>query len=353
MPKIKVLVVDDSFFMRKLLSDVLNSDPKIKVCGTAKNGEIALKKIHQLKPNVVTLDYQMPQWTGLATLKKIMKKCPVACLMVSAYTKEGAKITLDCLTAGAIDYVLKPSGQISWDIEKVKNDIIAKVKAASLVDIEQFLKILARRIRKPKPLTKIVVPIPGKVVIIGASTGGPAVISQILQRLPKNLPAAVVIVQHMSASFIGLFADRLNTECPMHVKKAKDGEEVKTGTVYIAPGDHHLEVEKKEKNGQVKAFIDINKNPAVGGYRPAITTTMKSVAMSFGKNALGIILTGMGNDGASGLKEICEKGGHTVVQDRTTSLINSMPENALKKGCVDEILPAGRIAGRIVRLVRC
>jgi len=361
MGKIKVIVIDDSFFMRKLLSDILNSDSKIEVVATAKDGKIGLERIKELKPDVVTLDYLMPGWNGLTTLKMIMKEQPTAVVMVSTHTKKDAPITLECLKNGAIDYVLKPSGSISWDIEQVKEELLKRVKAAAEVDLKKLEALLKNKAKalvfKPRVLVR------EKVVAIGASTGGPAVLELILKALPKNMPSAILIVQHMSKVFTKSFAERLDRACQVKVKEAEDGEAVIPGTVYIAPGGQHMAVERKQikeeinpvrnqrfLNG-VKAIINLSKNPPVNEARPSVDVLMESVAEVYGENAIGIILTGMGSDGVEGLGVIGKAGGETIAQDENSSLIFGMPKRAIEKNVVDEILPSGRIAGRILRLL--
>lgn len=349
MNKIRVIVIDDSFFMRKLLSDLLDSDPKIEVVGTAKDGKAALQKIKELKPDVATLDYQMPGWSGLTTLKMVMKEQPTAVVMVSAHTKKDAPLTLKCLENGAIDYVLKPSGTISWDIDQVKDELLKIVKIAAKVDLKKLKKLLKKKVRtltfKPEALVR------EKVVVIGASTGGPAVLELILKALPKNIPAAILIVQHMSKIFTESFAKRLDEVCEIKVKEAKDGEEVIPATVYIAPGGQHMEVEKKQVKGEIKAVISLNKNPPVNESRPSIDVLMDSAAQTYGENAIGIILTGMGGDGVEGLKAIDKAGGEIIAQDEESSLIFGMPRRAIEQGMVDEVLPAERIGGRVLRLL--
>jgi len=349
MGKIKVIVIDDSFFMRKLLSDVLNSDPKIEVVAAAKDGKIGLERIKELKPDVVTLDYLMPGWNGLTALKMIMKEQPTAVVMVSAHTKKDAPITLECLKNGAIDYVLKPSGTISWDIEQVKDELLKRVRAAAEVDLKKLEALLKKKAKalvfKPRILVR------EKVVAIGASTGGPAVLELILKALPKNMPSAILIVQHMSKVFTKSFAERLDQACQVKVKEAEDGEEVIPGTVYIAPGGQHMTVERKQIKGEIKAIINLSKNPPVNKARPSVDVLMESVAEVYGGNAIGIILTGMGSDGVEGLGLIDKAGGETIAQDENSSLIFGMPKRAIEKNVVDEILPSSRIAGRILRLL--
>lgn len=349
MGKIKVIVIDDSFFMRKLLSDLLNSDSRIEVIATSKDGKTGLEKIKELKPDVVTLDYQMPGWSGLTALKMIMKEQPTAVVMVSAHTKKDVLITLECLKNGAIDYVLKPSGAISWDIEQVKEELLKRVKIAAKVDIKKLKELLLKKAKtlifKPRVLVR------EKVVVIGASTGGPSALELILKTLPKQFPAAILIVQHMSKVFTESFAKRLNASCKIEVKEAKEGEEIIPGTAFIAPGGFHMIVEKKQIKGEIKAVIGLNKNPPVNESRPSVDVLMESVAQTYEGNVIGIILTGMGKDGAKGLRALNKAGGKTIAQDKDSSLIFGMPKRAIESGAVDEVLSSERIAERMLRLL--
>jgi len=357
--KITVLIIDDSFFMRKLLSDLLGSDARIRVVGTARNGKEGLEKIKELKPKVVTLDYEMPGWNGIETLRKIMsakgksasgeEKHTPAVVMLSAYTKENAEVTLQALKQGAVDYVLKPSGPLSWDIDQVKHEIIEKVRAASLVNIAKLKTLLKKKAERLAFRKEI--PLLDRVVVMGASTGGPQILELILKRLPQNIPSAILIVEHMPKVFTKLFAERLNTVCDIAVKEAEQGEIIKKGIAYIAPGGWHMEVKKREIDGQIKGTISLNKEPPIDQLRPSIDVLMKSVAQTYKDNAIGVILTGMGNDGVLGIKMINEVGGETIAQNEESSLIFGMPKRAIESGAVHEVLGVDRIASRILELL--
>jgi len=346
---IKVLVVDDSYFMRKVISDVLNDDEEIEVIDSAKNGEEALEKIKTKKPDVITLDYVMPRMSGLATLKKIMDLYPTPVVMLSAYTREGAAVTLDCLKAGAVGFVLKPTGEVSLDIKKIKDEIIREVKIAAKVSIKKIKSLLAQKpvIRKVKPG----VIISEKVVIIGSSTGGPSTLELLLSEFPSNLSAGILIVQHMPPKFTKYLAERLDRSSELNVKEAEEGDIVEAGKAFIAPGGFHMVVEKHEIDGKIKAVIGINKNPPVNDLRPSIDVTMDSVAESYGKNTIGVILTGMGNDGDHGMKTIKKVKGTTIVQDEETSLIFGMPKKVIERGNADFILPISNISKKIIQLL--
>lgn len=349
MNKITVVVIDDSFFMRKLLSDLLETDVRIKVVGTAKDGQKGLDMIKELSPRVVTLDYEMPGWNGIETLQHIMKESPTAVLMLSAYTKEGTEVSLQALEEGAIDYILKPSGPISWDIDQVKHEIIEKVRAAALVNISKLKELQEKKVAKLAWRKDI--PLLDKVVVLGASTGGPRVLELILKSLPSNIPAAILVVQHMPKVFTKMFAERLDKICDIKVKEATNGEVIKKGVAYIAPGAWHMEVAKEEIERQIRGTIRLNKEPPVNHTRPSINVLMKSVADAYRDNVLGVILTGMGDDGVEGIQAINEVGGRTIAQDEDTSIIFGMPKRAIESGAVHEVLGVDKIAGRVLELL--
>jgi len=349
MSKITVLIIDESVFMRKLLSDLLGADKDIEVVGTARNGKDGLAMVKELKPKVVTLDYEMPGWNGVETLKKIMKEQPTAVIMLSAYANEDADVTLEALKEGAVDYVLKPSGPLSWDIDQVKHEIIKKVKGASLINVTKFKKFLKEKAERLAFRHEI--PLLDRVVVFGASTGGPQTLELILSQFPQNIPSAILIVQHMPKVLTKMFADRLDKIMDIKVKEAEHGEIVKKGIAYIAPGSWHMEVEKKEVEGQIKGVIMLNKNPPIDKLRPSIDVLMKSVAKAYKDNTIGVILTGMGHDGVEGMKEINGVGGDTIAQDEESSMIFGMPKRAIEEGVIHDILPAGEIAGRVIELL--
>jgi two-component system, chemotaxis family, protein-glutamate methylesterase/glutaminase len=342
--KIKVLVVDDSLFMRQMISDILNTDPEIEVVGTAINGQEGLTKIEKLNPDVVTLDYEMPGLDGVATLKRIMNWHPLPVVMISAHTKEGGEVTLDALSQGAVDYVLKPSGEVLVDMRPVKDRIIEKVKIAAQVNastLKEFFKKNARKLSLPQaPLTD------SMVIAIGSSTGGTKGVELILESLPTEFPAPILIVQHMPKMFTALFADRLNRLAKIKVKEGEDKEEVKTGTAYVAPGGWHMKV--KVRNSKVA--IELTKDAPIFGLRPSVDVLLNSVAEVYGTSALGVILSGMGSDGTKGLSAISLAGGKTIAQDEKTSVVFGMPKCAIESGVVDDILPIDKIAGRIIKL---
>ena len=342
-------MVDDSFFMRTLISDMLNSDPDVEVVGVARDGNDALEKLKTLRPDVITLDFLMPGLSGLPTLKRIMSEYPTPVVMLSAYTEEDAATTLQCLDAGAVGFVLKPSGAISVDIEKVRDKIVDEIKKASKVDVRKIRSILARKRVKQFLVPGVV--IKEKVIVIGSSTGGPAVLELILSELPSNFPAAILIVQHMPAKFTKSLAERLDHMSEIAVKEAEEGDMIEPGKAYVAPGDFHMTVEKRVIEGEARAVICLNRDPLVHGLRPSVDVTMKSVAEVYGENAVGIILSGMGEDGAKGMRAIKRKKGKTIAQDEATSLIFGMPKRVIERGDADQVLPVFEISQGIIQLL--
>jgi len=344
-----VLVVDDSFFMRTLVSDMLSSNPEIEVVGTAKDGNDAMKKLATLKPDVITLDYLMPGLSGLRALKRIMRELPTPVIMLSAYTQEGTAATIECLEAGAVDFVPKPSGAVSADIEKVRDKLTEKIIRASKVNIQKIKSILARE--RVKQFLAPGIAVRERVFVIGSSTGGPSVLELVLSELPSNFPAALLVVQHMPAKFTRSLAERLNRTSEILVKEAEEGDVIEPGTAYVAPGDFHMTVEKTMIDGLSKGVIHLNQGPLVHSLRPSVDVTMKSVAEVYGKNVVGIILTGMGRDGAEGMRAIKRRKGKTIAQDEATSLIFGMPREVIEKGDADCVLPVFKISQGIVQLL--
>lgn len=340
---IKVLVVDDSLFMRNLISDMLTEEPGITIAGTAQNGLEALKKIAELKPDVVTLDLQMPVMDGQTTLKNIMKENPTPVVMVSAFTKKDADVTLDCLRNGAVDFVEKPSGPVSMDINAVKDLLIAKVRTAAKAKTKKPAEARTTPNKNIAPSKTI-----KKAVVIGASTGGPSALEEVLAKIPADLPAIILVVQHMPKIFITSLAERLSKNCAISVKEGEEGESPKAGTAYLAPGERHMLVQKKAGN----TSITLMDTPPVNGTKPSIDTTMESASAAFGKNTIGVILTGMGSDGKEGMARIKKQGGKTICQDKSTSVVFDMPNSTIKSGNADHILPIGSIADEITKLVQ-
>jgi len=335
---IDVLVVDDSAFMRKVLTDILKEDPEINMIYTVSSGEEAIEQIALLRPDVVTMDVEMPRMDGIKTVKRIMEKYPTPIIMISAYTKEGAEKTIEALEAGAIDFVEKPGGTISLNIRDVGQEILEKVKIANEANLpgkKKELKLIKRPTLKLEKET---------VIIIAASTGGPRAIDFLLSQLPHDFPSPIIVVQHMPPGFTGAFAKRLNEHCKIKVKEASDGEHLHAGEALIAPGGFHLELNENNR-------IKLNKKPSLHGVRPSADITMNSVANTFNGNIIGIILSGMGRDGSIGVRNIKRKRGTIIAQDMDTSVVHGMPKAALETGSVDYILPLGKIADKLIEIV--
>lgn len=343
--KIRVLVIDDSFLMRRIISDIINSDPELEVIGRAKDGGEALDKVLALAPDVVTLDVNLPVKDGIAVLEDIMKKKPTRVIMLSAYTRAGASVTMRALELGAVDFIAKPSGEISLGLDKLKNEIIAKIKLAAKVDLNRYLATFQSSsltlIEKVKPaLIK-------KLVIIGASTGGPRAILDIMQDIPLDLPAAFLIVQHMPKGFTLSFAERIAWHSGIRAKEAEEDDIIAPGRIFVAPAGFHMVLESYREQVRIR----LTDSPMVNFLRPSIDVTMFSAAEIFGKDIIGVILTGMGKDGLDGARKIKENGGRIIVQDEETSVIWGMPRSIAKAGLADEVLPLSKIAEAIMKYI--
>lgn len=369
MPKSRVLVVDDSAFMRRVISDIIKGAADLEVCGTAKNGLDALDKIRQLDPDVVTMDVEMPQMDGIATLEIIMRDFARPVVMLSSLTRAGADETIKALTIGAVDFIAKPSGQISLDIETVKEEIVAKVRAAAAIRPRMAVlrkmyekagkqeparaeTVKAAPVRVPSSAGAGVGSVPlNRLVVIGTSTGGPKALHEVITRLPANLGAGVLIVQHMPPNFTRSLAERLNNLSQIQVKEAEQGEIVLPGHVYIAPGDFHLNViQQNDTNGR-KLLIQLSKNPPRGSLRPSVDDMFESVARHYWSKIVGVIMTGMGTDGTEGIRFIKEKGATIIAEDQSTCVVYGMPKSAIEAGLVDRVVPLPRISDEIVRLL--
>ncbi|MCS7186898.1 MAG: chemotaxis response regulator protein-glutamate methylesterase [Armatimonadetes bacterium] len=337
----KVVVADDSAFMRLVITRVLNEDSEIEVVGTASNGAEAVELVKALRPSVLTLDVEMPVMDGLTALEIIMRDCPIPVVMVSALTREGAEVTMKALQLGAVDFIAKPSGSISLDFHKVKDELVAKVKAAAKAKLRAFptLKPLL-----PLQVSTAEAPKEWATVVIGASTGGPAAVRYLLSQIPSDLPAAVLLVQHMPVGFTKFFADNLNQVSALPVHEVRDGETIEPRKVYLAPSGFHLLV---GKGGQLK----LDTSPPLHNVRPAADKTFESAANVFRQKCIGVVMTGMGSDGAVGLLTVKEFGGRTMVQAPETCVIPSMPESALKLGAAQESVPLEQLPQRITEVV--
>jgi two-component system, chemotaxis family, protein-glutamate methylesterase/glutaminase len=343
--KIRVLIVDDSLFMRAAIAKALAAGP-FEVVGQAKDGSDALAQIARLAPDVVTMDFNMPGMTGADTVRQVMLQRPTPVVMFSAHTRQGAKETFDALAAGAVDFMTKPAGEVSLDLSKIADELIRKLIIAA--------QARPRAATPPAPTrpsgsftamrvsssTSLPAAAPGtlpRLCVIGISTGGPAALSELVPALVPDLRVAVIIVQHMPGGFTGPLAERLDAMSRIVVREARAGDRPSPGTVLIAPGDRHLELDDR---GQV-ALTD---GPLVNGCRPAADVTMLSAARTYGRRALAIVMTGMGRDGAAGALAIKRADGKTLAQDQATSVIFGMPKAAIDAGAIDEIAALGDIA---------
>ena len=327
---IRVLVVDDSALMRKLIPQMLAADESIEVVGTAMDGSFALKKIEELKPNVVTLDLEMPGMNGIDTLKEIMRRQPVPVIVVSSHSTEGATVTMKALGLGAFDFVTKPKDATAHMAETAR-ELIAKVKAAA--DCKLKPRMLSGIPAKPQ---KAAAPsaAPNKIVAIGVSTGGPQALEYVLSQLPADFPSTIVVVQHMPDGFTDMFARRLDEICPLRVKEAQSGDMLQAGRVLICPGSRHMKV-KRLPLGDIVVLSD---EPRVNGHRPSADVLLRSVAEEFKSSAVGVLMTGMGDDGAEGLGAIKKEGGMTIAQSEESCVVFGMPKAAIERGYVVRIV---------------
>jgi two-component system chemotaxis response regulator CheB len=344
--KVKVLVVDDSFLMRRIISDIVNSDPHLEVVGKAKDGEEALEKIASLNPDVVTLDINLPVRNGIDVLNDIMKARPTKVIMLSAYTRAGASATIRALELGAVDFIAKPSGEISLGLEKLKSEIIGKIKLAANVDLGKYLSAFrAAGLAAKEEESNIGVK---RLVIIGASTGGPKAILNLMRAIPGDIDAAFLIVQHMPKGFTLSFAERLSWETGIKAKEAEEGDVLDSSKAFVAPAGSHMVLVRN--NNQVK--IKLNQDPPVNFVRPSIDVTMLSAVEIFGKDIIGVILTGMGKDGLEGARRIKEAGGKILIQDEESSVVWGMPGSVSKAGLTEGALPLSEIAEVLIKSIR-
>lgn len=344
---IKILIVDDSAFMRKLLSDLFSAEPDFIVIDTARNGMDAVNKVKQLKPDLITMDVEMPIMDGIKSLEVIMKETPTPVIMISSLTKAGAEATIRALELGAVDFVAKSAGIMS-SIAGISNEILVKSRAAVQAKVFKLTEKPARVLPVTKPLTYAATS-PGDELIlaIGTSTGGPRALQEIITKLPGDLPCGVVIVQHMPPGFTKSLSERLNSLSALTVKEAEHNDVIRPGLVLIAPGDYHMEIEREGS----KKVIKLNQDPPIGGHRPAVDPMFQSVAKVYGHRIVGVILTGMGHDGAKGIKVIKEQRGYTIAEDQSTAVVFGMPKAAIELGVVDKVAPLQAIAAEIVKAV--
>lgn len=342
-PKVKVLVIDDSALVRKILKEILESSLDIEVVGTAPDPLVARNKIKQLNPDVLTLDVEMPGMDGITFLKNLMRLRPMPVVMVSTLTERGAGITLEALEVGAVDFIAKPKFDFSHEIHRYTEQIIRKVRVAARAKVKPYKPDTTAVPKRTAPASSIGFSTTDKVIAIGASTGGTEAIRAVLTALPSDSPG-ILITQHIPPKFSERFAERLDRLCALRVSEARDGEPVVPGRAYIAPGDRHLEL---TRNG-ARYVCRLRDGNSVSGHKPSVDVLFKSVARVAGANAMGVILTGMGADGAEGLGDIQRTGAHTIAQDEQTSVVWGMPGEAVKRGNAEKVLPINEIASAIV-----
>lgn len=342
---IRVLVIDDSAFVRQALSRMLGAAADIEVVGTAVDGKDGLEKVLALRPDVVTLDVKMPRMGGLEALKQIMSECPVPVLLLSSLTSEGADVTLRGLELGAMDFVDKSSVQGHMNLLSLADELQAKVRALASVPRSRLGSA------PTAPRSPALLPAPHEraveVVVIGTSTGGPPALQAIIPRLPEGLASAVLVVQHMPVGFTRSLAERLDARSDLSVREAVDGDPVLPGQVLIAPAGQHMKVRKR--GGQVRIWLD--DEPRAALHRPSVDVLMTSVAKAYGPRVLGVVLTGMGSDGVEGLRAIKEAGGRTFAESEETCVIYGMPKAAVEAGVVGQSIPLTRMADEILAAV--
>ncbi|MCB2198164.1 chemotaxis response regulator protein-glutamate methylesterase [bacterium] len=350
--KVRVLIVDDSALVREILSRGLSSDPGIEVVGTASDPYVARDRIVQLKPDVLTLDVEMPKMDGVEFLRKLMPQYPLPVLMVSALTQRGKQITFEAMEAGAVDFVTKPSTDVARGLGVMISELRAKVKAVSKADVSHWKRergAVSTPSKQQEPVRKshALAESTDKVIAIGASTGGTEAIRKVITALPGDTPG-VVIVQHMPAGFTKMFAERLNEQSAMEIKEAQSGDRVMTGRVLIAPGDYHMELKRSGGIYQVHC----RGGEKVCGHRPSVEVLFRSVAQYAAGNAIGVMLTGMGADGADGMVTMREAGARTMAQDEASSVVFGMPKEAYTRGGAEKLVPLDRMADELMRLLR-
>jgi two-component system chemotaxis response regulator CheB len=342
--KIKVLIVDDSAIVRKIFTEELSAEPDIEVVGSAPDPYIARDKIVQLKPDVITLDIEMPRMDGLTFLRKLMKYYPLPVIIVSSLSSKGSKMALEAIEDGAVEVLAKPGA--SYSVGDMGVQLKEKIRAASRVKVSPSRP---SPLISSAPVEKVRLALSEttqKIVAIGASTGGTEALKEVLLQLPANTPG-ILIVQHMPAQFTKAFADRLNGLCSIRVKEAQDGDSVLTGQALIAPGNFHMLL----RRSGAKYYVQVKDGPMVHHQRPAVDVLFDSVAQYAGANAVGVILTGMGADGAKGLLKMKQAGAKTLAQDEASCVVFGMPKEAIKLGAADQVVPLMEISPRIIRMI--
>jgi two-component system chemotaxis response regulator CheB len=346
--KTKVLIVDDSAYTRQTMKKILQEVSALEVVGIASDGIDAMAKTLRLKPDIITLDFEMPEMDGFSFLRWLMKERPTPVIMVSSHAD--SKTVFKALELGAVDFIAKPTRRASLELQTIGKDLVGKIRGVKeirldilsrnleLLDREEVVKIPeARRMRRAIDI-----------VAIGSSTGGPAALQIVLKRLPSDFQAAIVISQHMPRGFTAPLSQRLDKLSPLNIKEAEEGDQIKKGTVYICPGGFHLGITEKKQ----KKVIALKEGKLTDKYTPSVDYMMTSVAEHYGAGSVGVILTGMGNDGKNGMLEIKGNGGYTIAEAESSAVVFGMPAEAIKTGAVESILPVSEIASEIIRVAK-
>lgn len=350
MTKIRVIVIDDSALIRRMLSEILNADPDIEVVATAADPYQAREQIKKYNPDVITLDVEMPRMDGITFLRNLMRLRPMPVVMVSTLTEQGAQVTLDALELGALEIVAKPKLDISHTLADYADELTTKVKSASQVRVIPLAERPgAEGHNDPETVKESPATTPlktsEKIIAMGASTGGTEALRTIITALPADMPA-ILVTQHIPAAFSGPFAERLNQQSRMQVTQASDGQQILPGHVYVAPGDQHLMVARSG----ARYFCKLDNGPPVSRHKPSVDVLFRSVAQFVGPNAIGVMLTGMGDDGAQSMREMRDAGALNLAQDEQSSVVWGMPGSAYEAGAVDKLLPLNQIASRLMTL---
>src|SRR5713226_7836524 len=341
--RIRVLVVDDSALMRKLIPAILAREPSIEVVGTAMDGAFALKKIEELRPDVVTLDLEMPRMDGIETLRLIMRRAPLPVILFSTHSKEGGYATFKALALGAVDFLAKPQDAAVCHLDNIADQLIAKIKVAKRAAGRKLPPAVIVEIAAPKKGSRSALP-PRRVIAIGISTGGPNALQFVLSQIPADFHSTILIVQHMPEGFTEMFAKRLDECCALEVHEARSGDLLLAGRVLICPGNRHMMVRRMPRGD----MVILSDGPPVNGHRPSADVLFHSVAQEFGLVAVGIIMTGMGDDGSEGLGAIKAAGGMTIAQSEDTCVVGGMPRAAIVKGYANKIIPLDGLSSYLV-----
>jgi len=340
----RAVVADDSHFMRSVISDIL-SEGGVDVVAEAKNGREAVSLVDEHRPDVVTMDVEMPEMNGIAAVDEIMDRCPTPVLMLSAHTDENADVTFEALDNGAVDFFTKPGGEVSMEMSRLKDQLVDMVLSVAEVDVTAPSRTAPTDTTQPSTTTGAAEYADDPTLIIGSSTGGPKMVESVLSELPLDADFRVLVVQHMPGGFTGRFAERLDARSEYAVSEATDGARIGGGEALIAAGDYHMEV-TDYRAGKVK--VGLTQDPPVNNVRPAVDVTMETAAATVTGPLVGVILTGMGEDGAAGIEAIHGAGGTTIAQDEATSAVFGMPKRAIETGCVDGVAPVDDVAAAIL-----